>query len=460
MIFKRLNDIRFLIMKNRLFKFFISLLIIVKSIKVIIISQLELPLFKNAAHLISGVGISYILGFLFWVIAVRFYDPSSIGLTFALLSILGIFTMIAELGFSMGLIRFIPNAGKDENLLINTCFTVSSLISILLAIVFIIGLPIWGTAFIPLFDIPLFSFIFIIFSIFFTIFFILPHIFLAKRITKFIVYINSIAGVIKIGLFFIIIFISRSVFGLFFISGLSIFLGILIGIYVFLPKVTPSFHLVPIINFKWLREIRNYSTVNYASNIFLQLTPLILPLIIVNNLGPEMNAYFQMSWTFIAITQVIPAALFNSLFVESTYEEKINKVSLKKAIFMMFALLIPISILLLLIPGIILSIYGTIYAEQGTSLLRILTLSIIPWGIIYLYISVERVKKSGINIVYITFLSAVLSIGLSYLLMLNWGLIGLGIGYLIGQLVVAIIATIFLLKFMKTDQHLKRDFVI
>jgi O-antigen/teichoic acid export membrane protein len=450
MIIKIINTTKD-IMNNQIFKYINSLFVKIKSFCVIIKNQLELPLFKNAANLVFGVGAIYVLGFLFWVIAARFYDPGIIGLTLALLSILTLFTMIAELGFSIGIVRFIPSAGKNEISLINTCFTVSSFLSVLLAIVFIFGLPLWGSTYIPLFESPLFSFLFIIFSIFYTLFFIIPHIFLGKRTTKYVVYINSIAGISKIGFLLIIIFISRNVLGLFFISGISIFIAILIGIYVFLPKVTPSFHLYPTINFELLRDIRNYSAVNYISNILLQLPPLILPLMIVGILGPEMNAYFQMSWTFISITQVVPTALFNSLLAESTHEEKLNKVNLKKAIFLMFALLIPISFLLFIIPNVVLSLYGPTYAEQGTTLLRILTLSIIPWGIIYLFISVERLKKSGKSIIYINFLSSILCIGLSYFLMLNWGLPGLGIGYLTGQLVAAIIAAILLWKSMKLD---------
>ena len=121
----------------------------------------------------------------------------------------------------------------------------------------------------------------------------------------------------------------------------------------------------------------------------------------------------------------------------------------------MFALLIPISIILLAIPGVILSLFGPIYAEQGSSLLQILTLSIIPWGIIYLFISVERLKKSVKSIMYITFVSAFLSIGLSYLLIKIWGLIGLGIGYLTGQLIAAMIAIIYLSKLIHPNQTLK-----
>ena len=120
----------------------------------------ESPLYKNAFHLITGAGLASILGFLFWFIATKICDQYTIGLSSAILSILGLFAIIAELGFGIGLIRFLPGAGKDENSLINTCFTISGVFSVLLAMVFIIGLPVWGQTLIPFFNNPVFTLLF------------------------------------------------------------------------------------------------------------------------------------------------------------------------------------------------------------------------------------------------------------------------------------------------------------
>jgi O-antigen/teichoic acid export membrane protein len=178
---------------------------------------------------------------------------------------------------------------------------------------------------------------------------------------------------------------------------------------------------------------------------------------IVNILGSEMNAYFAMSWTIVAIAQVVPTSLFNSFLAESVNEKKLNKKNFKKVFFLMLELLIPATILMILLASFILSIFGSTYSEQGTSLVRILALSTIPWGIIYLFITVERYKKSSLSIIFATLASAILSIGLSYLLMSTWGLIGLGIGYLAGQTIVAIIVGILMWKMMNQDQFERID---
>jgi len=303
--------------------------------------------------------------------------------------------------------------------------------------------------FIPAF----FSLTFIIFSIFFSIFPILSIVFLAKRTTKYIVYINILSGICKIGLLFAILLISQSVYGLFFIAGFSVFIGLIIGIYIFLPRIQPSFRLYPTIHFKLLKDIRNYSAVNYISRLLLQMTPLIYPLMIVNILGSEMNAYFFISWTFISLAQIIPSSLFNSLLAEGAHENTLNIINIKKAFFLMLALLLPVTILIIVLPNFFLSFFGQIYSDQGSTLLQILILSVIPWGVIYLYLSVERLKKFSKSIIYVTLLSACLSIGLGYLLMIEWGLLGLGIGYLTGQIIVALIAAILLWRMMMIIQY-------
>jgi len=178
---------------------------------------------------------------------------------------------------------------------------------------------------------------------------------------------------------------------------------------------------------------------------------------IVNILGSEMNAYFAMSWTLVAAAQVIPTSLFNAFLAESVTEKKLNKENFKNVFFLMVKLLIPVTILMILLSGFILSLFGPAYSEQGTPLVRILALSTIPWGIIYLFVTVERYKKSSLSIIFATLASAVLSIGLGYLLMLTWGLIGIGIGYLTGQTIVAIIVGILMWRMMNQDQFQRSD---
>jgi O-antigen/teichoic acid export membrane protein len=95
-------------------------------------------------------------------------------------------------------------------------------------------------------------------------------------------------------------------------------------------------------------------------------------------------------------------------------------------------------ILIIIIADWLLLIFGQTYSDNGTTLLRLVILSIIPWGINYLYISIARVRKRVVGVIKVAGASSIISLGMGYFLMLKMGLVGVGIGYLAGQSIVAI----------------------
>jgi O-antigen/teichoic acid export membrane protein len=64
-----------------------------------------------------------------------------------------------------------------------------------------------------------------------------------------------------------------------------------------------------------------------------------------------------------------------------------------------------------------------------------IAVAIIPWGINYMYISIARFEKRTRDVIIIAGISTVLSLGLSFGLLLKMGMIGVGIGYLVGQFI-------------------------
>lgn len=83
-------------------------------------------------------------GFFFWVIAARLYPVEGIGLASAAISAMGLLALLSTLGLDYGLIRFLPNASEKAKDMINSCFTLGGLVSIILALAFLAGLNIWS----------------------------------------------------------------------------------------------------------------------------------------------------------------------------------------------------------------------------------------------------------------------------------------------------------------------------
>ena len=81
-------------------------------------TSLRTPLVRNSAYLLLTAGIAYGLGFVFWLLVARLYSPDVLGLTATLLGTILFLATVAQLGFQIGLIRFLPQE-EDRSGLIN-----------------------------------------------------------------------------------------------------------------------------------------------------------------------------------------------------------------------------------------------------------------------------------------------------------------------------------------------------
>jgi O-antigen/teichoic acid export membrane protein len=85
----------------------------------------------------------------------------------------------------------------------------------------------------------------------------------------------------------------------------------------------------------------HYSSGNYIANIFFYLPNAILPLLVINVLGAETNAYFYVAWAIPGLLLVVPLATSTSLLAEGSYFPEELRKNVIKAFKFIFILLIP-----------------------------------------------------------------------------------------------------------------------
>jgi len=402
-------------------------------------------LFRNASNLMVGSAVTSLVGFIFVIVATRLYTAEAVGLSTTAISSIGLISLISELGLGITIIRFLFDSGNKSNELLNFCLTISCIASILLTIIFVSGLSIWSPALIAIRQNVAFVAVYVVFAIGSSIQPLLFNTFLARRITKYIVMVSLIVGLVKILLVVVFSIFWESAFGIFVGAGIATITGIVLSLYYLVPKVQRGFLPFPRIRSANFKEIFTYSAGNYIGRILLQLPPMIIPLIILNILGPELSAIFYVVWAIASLILVVPSAIFNSLFAEASSNPDSMRSNIINSLKFMFAISVPIILIVELFAGKILLAFGQSYSIEGSSLLRIFALSSIPWGINYLYISIARFKKQTGGIIKLAGLSTFLSLLISFVLITRVGLIGSGIGCLAGQSVSSIIV-LFILK--------------
>ena len=175
------------------------------------------------------------------------------------------------------------------------------------------------------------------------------------------------------------------------------------------------------------------SSGNYIAENFAVIPGSILPLMIINVLTPEMSAYFFMALAISNILITVPVAVNSSLFVEGSYAPVQFRNNVINAIKFTFLLIIPLILGIFIFGDKLLLLFGEEYAENGYYVLCILVLSIIPYTINKLYMTIKNVQLKVKPIIYLNVLISTLTIGLSYALMIKFGLIGAAIGYTISR---------------------------
>ena len=386
--------------------------------------QIRDPLYRNSLFLMANTIVVAILGFFFWMVVARFYTEAEVGWGAAIISAIGLLALLSTLGFHVALIRFLPKAEKPVEM-INSCFTLSGMVALALAAIFIAGVDLWSPALGFIKDNAIFILAFILFALVWTLSGMIDHIFIARRRADFVLSKNTIFALLKIPLpiLFVLFFYA---FGIVSSWGVAIGIALAISLFLFLPRVQNRYKPVPRINLGIIRDIWRYSAGNYFAGLLGAAPIFILPIMVVNVLGAEQNAYFYVAWMIANLLFIIPGAVSQSLFAEGSHFEAPLEVNVRRSYKFIFLLLIPAIILLLLLGKWLLLAFGATYSENGLMLLRILALSGIFIGINSVYGSILLVRRRIRELVIIQGFSAMALLLISYLVMPITGIIAVG----------------------------------
>jgi O-antigen/teichoic acid export membrane protein len=413
------------------------------------------PLRRNALFLMAANVVAPAFGFFFWLIVARFYPTEQVGLATALISAMALLAIISMLGFNIGLIRFLPHSENKRDM-INSCLTIAGLFSIVVAIIFILGLNLWSPKLLFIRENWIYFLAFILFTLAITLSQLIGQVFIAFRATHF-TFIQSIINGIRLVLPALLV--AFGTFGIFASWGLASALALITGV-LFILKLYPKYRPIPTIRKRIVNEMAHFSVGNYVASIFSALPMYIMPLIIIAVLTTESSAYFYIPFTVASILGMVASSTGFSLLAEGSYEPAQLRSQVIKAAKFILLFLIPGVVLLFFLSNPILSLFGADYAQNSLWLLRLFAIGYLPVTITTLYLTIIRVQKRIKPLIYVSGFIAVFTIVAGYLLMNSLGLIGVGIAWLSAQTIVALVVAPIMLKMagisMKEALRLKK----
>ncbi len=394
------------------------------------------PLFKNSYFLIATTIIGSILGFIFWILTARYYTPHDVGLATALISAVNLLVALSLLGFNFGVTRFLPNE-KNKQGMINSSLTITFIFSILLSVIFVSGVRMWSPALSFIYENMLFLLVFVIFVFTTALIRLQQTVFVALRSTELSFIQDITLSVLK--LIFVLFLVAFGVFGIISSWVIATCIALVVSIFFLTPTRVHSYLPVPIVKKKMIKAMFHTSFGNYIAGNFAAIPASVVPLMIVNVLNPEMNAYFFMALAISNILIMVPVAVNSSLFAEGSYAPDKFRNNVIKALKFTFLLVIPMILGIFIFGDKLLLLFGKTYAENGFYVLCILVLSVIPFTINKVYMTIKNIQLKVKPIIYLNALISILTIAISYLLMVEIGLIGVAIGYTLAQGIGAVV---------------------
>ena len=354
-------------------------------------------LVRNAVYIMLTTGVNSALGYVFWLVVARSYAAEEVGVASALIAAMTVVAAVADLGTSTALIQRLPSRRADADW--SRTLTASTLTATAAGV----GMAlVAGAAILPALsdDLSLIDddagrlLLFAGGVAAWSVAAVSDYLFVAERRTQHMFTRNLVFGVVKLVLVAALALSGDDgAIGIFaaWVAGCAV--SLVVAYALLLPRLARRYRpaLAGV-----RREVRAMAGM-YAGNYFITLgyllTTFVLPLLVVVRLSAEHTAYFYVAWLLGGAFFTVTASVGSALFAEGTNEPGELARQTRSAIRISAALLTPLMVVFLVAAGPILGLFGEEYADEGTTLLLLLTASAIPDAITGLYLA--RVRAEG-----------------------------------------------------------------
>ncbi|MEV0586457.1 hypothetical protein [Nonomuraea sp. NPDC050310] len=414
-------------------------------------TELRNPLFLQGYALMANTAITAVLGLGYWMLATRLYSPDAFGEGQAMISAMRLFASLTGLAFAGMLARFIPVAGRRTGELVGRAYAVAGAIGVLAALVFLLTLPMWGTAYASLAGL-LPGLLFLLAVLVWTVFTLQDVVLTGLRRAVWVPAGSLAFGLVKMALLGVLAVAlpSGGVLGGIFVSWIIPTALALIPVnwYIFRvlapraadPAAQPAVPLSA-------RRIGRFLAGDFPGALSALLVIFLVPVLVAGWVEDVAHfGYFTVAHSLGCMVALLANNLALSLTVESSLDAGSLARNLRATLRRAFLVLGPIVGLTVLAAPLLLGVFGGELAEYGTPLLRLMALAVIPGMLIEVHLATLRARSAARRLAVTQIGLALLVLGSVTVAFPLWGITGVGLALLGSQVVVAALVLPHILK--------------
>jgi O-antigen/teichoic acid export membrane protein/aminoglycoside phosphotransferase len=395
---------------------------------------------RNATALVVSSVLTSAVGFAFWVVAARTMSQTDVGVGGAAVAALVLLGNVSTLGLRNALPRFLPVAGIRTRQLILRSYAAAGGAAVLISYVFIAGAQIWAPELVALHEGVLGRVLFIGAVATWAVFILQDSVLIGLRHATWVPIENLAYAVGKLGLLAVLASTgSWALLVAWVIPALLVIGPLNRGIFTRLVPVASSESAsLPTSSddLAW-RSIARFASGDHLADMIRFLGAEGVVLVVVAQLGAELSAPLFFAITIAATLGLVSSNIVSSFVAEASTRPHEMDVLLRRSARRAAALVVPGALIAAALAPLALAIFGSEYAAEGTTVLRLLLLAAIPQIVANLAIGVARHRRRVADVVKIALASSIFPLVGAIFLVPRFGIVAVGWTFLVGQIVLA-----------------------
>jgi O-antigen/teichoic acid export membrane protein len=411
-------------------------------------------LVRSANSLVVSSGASAVLGAVFWIAAARLFDADDVGRDAALIGAMVELSTICQLNLDNVLVRFLPGVRERAGRVVAGAYGASALLALVLGTAFVLIVPSLSSDFDFLGNDGLLAVAFVVGLMLWGVFTLQDAALTAMRHAHWVAIENSVFGLLKL-------------------AALPAAVGLAVGHGVFLAWIVPMAILLVPVNVLVFRSVvarhraaapatggpplatlgrrglGAFLAQDYLGQVLMRLGVTLLPVLVVATLGAADNAYFYIPFTIVIAFDMMVLSIGTSIVAESAYDEGLVRDHLRTVVRRYGPLMLAGVAVLVIAAPVVLLPFGTDYAREGDTALRILALACIPRALVFVAGAVWRLQGHGRWLLGAEALMLVLLLGPVVPLAHALQLTGVALAWLGSASAAGLLAAFWLLRFLR-----------
>ncbi|GGZ63334.1 hypothetical protein GCM10010387_65950 [Streptomyces inusitatus] len=348
-------------------------------------------MFRNAYALMLSTGVSAALGLGFWLVAARYYSKEAVGEGSAAIAAMRLLASITATTMIGAVVRYVPRAGRATGPLVWRTYLASSLVVTLASVVFLLTLDLWGSSYEPLDGLGPGLF-FIAACVGWALLTLQDGVLTGLRKAVWVPVGNAVFSLGKL-LMLAAFATALPVLGIFVSWAAAMALSVLPLAWLIFRRLIPGQSAAdrdreP----PSTREIGRFLAGDSAGALFSLAMINLLPVMIAVRFDAADNGFFYIAYTVGGTMEFMAINMASSLTAHASHSPETLAAGVRGALRRMAVLLVPVVLVLVVFAPQILAPFGAAYAENGTTVLRLLAAAALPRVVVELYIGVLRVQ--------------------------------------------------------------------